>query len=89
MKQCECINWCRADTEKPRTNHHYDCEHVDESLIDVWHITLDGCGDGFFTDCQMTVNEYGKYNDDGYVYEVVEKKMHKEIFDRLKEYGGF
>lgn len=85
---CECKTWCRSDSSKPATDHHYNCDHVDESLMTVWYISLDDEGDGFYTDCDIVVHEYGKADDEGHTYMIVERKMHREIFERLEEHEG-
>jgi hypothetical protein len=38
---CECFNWARAHPG-PLTNHHPNCSHYNDSLMDVWKVTVGG-----------------------------------------------
>ncbi len=73
---CQCHNW--AVLEPHKTFHHPNCKLVDESLIDVFKVTLDG--NYFFTDNPLEVEKGSS---------VVKTKMHREIYDRLPESVSF
>lgn len=86
---CEtCMNWERTDIRmvggKPvAPNHHPNCPHYNDSLIDVWKIEADGKTS--YTDNQedaaLAPDEYGAT--------VTAGKMHREVYDNLPEFEGF
>lgn len=63
-------------------NHHPNCPHYNDSLIDVWKVTVDGrsCYVDNEQDALDTVGDSGS---------VSKEKMHKEIFNHLPEFEGF
>lgn len=67
------------------TNHHPDCPHYNDSLMDVWKVTLDGgsCYVGNEQDARDTAG------DEEPLPTVTQEKMHREIFENLPEFGGF
>lgn len=83
---CECTQWARTgishypnlkscDGLSLLTNHHENCPHYNDSLMDVWKETVDG----------ITV-----YSEHSLVSESETKiKMHREILENLTEFGGF
>lgn len=82
---CEiCQNWARQDGKL--TNHHPNCPRYNDSLIDVWKITIDAsiCYCLSEQDARETAG-------DGQDIEVKNhmEKMHREIFDALPEFQGF
>jgi len=79
---CECVTWARAVDLKYLTNHHPNCPHYNDSLIDVWKMTVNGvsaymevidcCQDEFEDETTIT-----------------KEKMHPEVFEHLPEFEGF
>ena len=93
---CECATWCRSDVTAPYglrtragapliTNHHPNCEHYNDSLMDVWKV---GDGDGTYYydhDENFAQDVYADLPDG-----TIEKlKMHREIYENLPEFDGF
>lgn len=90
---CECLNWPRGITPEKSygrtkdgvpllTNHHPNCQHYNDSLIDVWKVTVDG------SSCYVD-NEQDALDTVGDSGTVSQEKMHKEIFEHLPEFEGF
>lgn len=80
---CKCVNWARAVTIKNHlTNHHPNCEHYDDSLIDVWKTTVDGVS--CYVDNEQDAKDSA--GDDGVI---VKERMHREVFEHLDEFTGF
>jgi hypothetical protein len=97
---CEtCQNWARADILSPYkirrrdgtplvTNHHPNCPHYNDSLMDVWKVTLDGqiCYADNDRDANDTASdEWGS----GDTISIVKERMHREVFENLPEFEGF
>lgn len=84
---CECMQWCRSINTKYLTNHHENCLHYNDSIIDIWKIiSIDGilcCVDNERDAMEYTL----KCQDDEFL--VVKEKMHREAFEALKEFNGF
>lgn len=80
FRKCKCQLWCRADFNQPLTNHHPNCPHVDDSLIDVWKIEYDGA-------CCYTDDIEGMDIQEG--EKVTKEKMHKEVYEHLPDFEGF
>lgn len=88
---CQCSNWCRADLSPYKgrskdglpliTDHHPNCEHYNDSLIDVWKVEWEG--DFYVTDKQPDEDDF----EDGEI--VTKQKMHREVYDQLPEFEGF
>lgn len=76
---CECMTWCRLGG--PHTTHHPNCEHYNDSLIDVWKVEYDGAH--YFSDYEPEKDELSGEET------VTKQKMHREIFERLPEFQGF
>jgi hypothetical protein len=75
------MNWCReCNPHEPQTNHHPRCEYVNETLIDVWRVSLDGTS--YFTDEQPN-------KDDTEGVTVAKLQMHREVYEHLPEFAGF
>lgn len=68
------------------TNHHPNCPHYNDSLMDVWCAEVDGnkyyCCDE--QSCRETVGEEGCEK-----AKVSKIKMHREVFENLPEFDGF
>lgn len=78
----ECVNWCRVGPIKsPIPNHHPNCEYYNDSLIDIWIVSLDGSG--YYTDIEPNMEDL----DDGVL--VSKTKIHQECYDQMKEFNGF
>lgn len=67
------------------TNHHPRCEYVDASLIPVWRFTHDGSS--YVTDQRPSHGALSEAQESEVI--VTEEKMHREIYDHLKEFAGF
>lgn len=80
-----CHLWARLfNPKEPATLHHPRCEHVDDSLIDVWKVS-DGSSSYFTTnerDGQLEAE-----NADGVT--ITKQRMHREVFAALPEFDGF
>ncbi len=97
MNICECANWARTDLShalKSRDgiplapNHHPDCTHYNESLMDVWKVTC--CGSRCYVDSEVAAKEMQSLEEAGEDPVTVEKfRMHREIFENLPEFQGY
>jgi hypothetical protein len=94
---CECANWCRDNIASPynirrrdgvmlMTNHHPNCLHYNDSLIDVWKLTCDGVS-AYLDDKQDAINCMQEEFEDEIT--ITKEKMHREIFEHLPEFEGF
>ena len=84
---CECVHWCRANVNlKYLTNHHENCPHYNDSLMDVWKVTMDGIS--CYVDNEQDARETAgdEQRDD---ITVTKEKMHREVFEHLPEFEGF
>lgn len=87
-----CQNWARADVKKYAgkliaTNHHPNCPHYNDSLMDVWKIS-DGSTSCFTDneqDARDTIGEGEEWSD----VKITKERMHREIFVNLPEFEGF
>jgi hypothetical protein len=90
---CEiCQNWARDGRDSLKIggnlllpNHHPNCPHYNDSLVDVWKVTLDSvtCYVDNETDATETAGQ------DEPKPAIVKEKMHREVFDNLPEFDGF
>jgi len=96
---CKCLHWARSfDTNtKLRDSagnplvplHHPNCEHFNDSLMDVWKVELDGCACYVETE-EAAKDTAGEPEDNGELLPTITKvKMHREIFENLREFDGF
>lgn len=84
---CECVHWCRSSVNiKYLTNHHENCPHYNDSLMDVWKATVDGVS--CYADNEVDAGETAgdEQRDD---ITVAKEKMHREVFEHLPEFIGF
>jgi hypothetical protein len=67
-------------------NHHPNCPHYNDSLIDVWKMTVNGIS--AYTDNENDIEDWrqNEFEDETII---IKEKMHKEIFDNLPEFSGF
>lgn len=73
------MNWARTDGRQ--TNHHPNCPHYNDSLMDVWKVTVDGVS--CYTDNEQdALDTVG----DG---TITRERMHREVFEQLPEFEGF
>jgi len=63
------------------TDHHVDCPHYNDSLIDVWKVEHDG--ESFYTNEKPCIEDF----ENGEV--ITQEKMHKEVLEQLPEFNGF
>jgi len=93
--KCECENWARSfDTNKFKggdglplvSNHHPNCPHYQDSLMDVWKVT-DG-GISAYMDNEQDAKDTAGEEESGDVI-TTKEKMPREIFENLREFDGF
>ena len=84
--QCQCVNWARAHPG-PVTNHHPNCAHYNDSLIDVWKVDYDGAG--FYTDNEQEAKDAIHSSLGSSSLSILKIKMHREVFEYLHEFEGF
>ena len=92
-----CGAWARTGMEASKffggkhwlsTNHHVNCPHYNDSLIDVWKITDSKIT--YWTNDEKYINDiaredFGDLNN----IKIIKEKIHKEIYDHLSEFEGF
>lgn len=96
-----CQNWARSDVSpykiKSRTgvplmtNHHPNCPHYNDSLMDVWVYT-DGttsCYFGSESEADDAMEREASESETDLVVRSEKRKMHREIFENLPEFDGF
>ncbi len=94
---CDCQNWVRGVMPEqwygrtrdgiPRmTNHHPNCPHYNDSLIDVWKMTVNGVS--AYTDSEQDIIDWRQDELDDETT-ITKEKMHREIFEQLPEFEGF
>lgn len=72
-----------------QTNHHPRCEYVDESLIDVWRVTISpGDKGGCICGSEAELLEMAG-NDPAEPMTITKERMHREIFENLPDFAGF
>lgn len=81
---CECVHWARAVNLKYLTNHHPNCPHYNDSLIDVWKITVNGTC--YFDNEHEATNAVQEEFEDETT--ITKEKMHREVFEHLPEFEG-
>jgi hypothetical protein len=95
--KCECANWARA-TDSPyklksaeglplTTNHHPNCQHYNDSLMDVWRVSVDGIS--CYVDNEQDAKDTAGCDADEIQPTITKEKMHREIFENLAEFDGF
>lgn len=79
---CRCDQIARVINRNYITNHHENCPHYNDSLMDVWKVTV---GRMY---CIMDNEQDARdtAGDDGVV---TKEKMHREVFDNLPVFVGF
>ena len=96
---CECAGWCRDGIDpygqklgltKYITNHHKNCPHYEDSLVDVMIITYEGQR-MFFIDRVAALIEVEQINkeDPGADVECKVVKMHYEVYENMEEHQGW
>lgn len=88
---CACRNWCgnwvRMFGKTPvATNHHPNCQHYNDSLMDVWKVTVHGVS-CYVDNEQDAIETAGDEQRDAIT--VTKEKMHREVFEHLPEFEGF
>lgn len=93
---CECVNWCRVIGPPYNlrgryglplfTNHHPNCPHYNDSLIDVWKMTVNGVSAYMDNEQDVTDCCQDELEDET---TVTKEKMHREVFTNLPEFEGF
>lgn len=70
-------------------DHHSACPHYNDSIIDVWRVSLDGSS--YVTDDKADADEaVALYSEDpDSVPTVTPEKMHREVYENLPEFDGF
>ena len=99
---CECINWTRLNITAPYnlrrsdgvplvTNHHPNCPHYNDSLMNVWKVSL-GLSRCYFDNEQDAKDMAGTEGQEigvSGVIEITKEKMHREVLENLPEFDGF
>jgi hypothetical protein len=89
---CECRNWARDGRDAFKCgdrllvpNHHPNCDHYNDSLMDVYKVTVGGVSayNEHLQDARDTAG------DDEPEATIERVKMHREVFDNLPEFEGF
>jgi hypothetical protein len=73
------------------TNHHQNCPHYNDSLIDVWKVSRLNSGFCYFDnehDAIYAVDTEGGEDGDG-EFTITKEKLHKEIYENIPEFEGF
>lgn len=84
-----CLNWARIfNPAEPMTNHHPNCEFVNDSLIDVWTVRIPGEKGGCVTDNESDAKAIAG-EDPHAPMEIIKSRMHREVFEALGEFAGF
>lgn len=89
---CECVHWCRENVNlKYLTNHHENCPHYNDSLMDVWKVSFgrSHCYVENEQDARETAGDEGQEIGVDGVIEITKEKMHREVFEHLPEFEGF
>jgi hypothetical protein len=94
---CECQNWARDGHDSLKIggkflmpNHHPNCPHYNDSLMDVWKVTLNGCS--CYVDNEPDADATAGMECDaagGDTVSTIKMKMHREVFENLPEFCGF
>lgn len=95
---CEiCQNWERLGEDTLKISkkllmpeHHPNCPHYNDSLIDVWRIT-DGstsCYVGSESEAEDMMQSESSEGGE-VLFRLEKRQMHREIFERLPEFDGF
>jgi hypothetical protein len=83
---CECVNWPREINPNYLTNHHPDCKHYNDSLIDAYKVITNNTF--YYTEDENQVIDTIKDKTDSLI-RIVKEKMHREVFENLPEFEGF
>lgn len=89
---CEiCQHWARAGAEacingNLTTDHHANCPRYNDSLMDVYKVTVDGFGACYVEDLEVAKDTAGEDEEKATIEAI---KMHREIFENLPEFDGF
>lgn len=84
--ECECSHWARMSG--PLTNHHPQCSHFNDSLMDVWVARLGKQACYAETEAELK-DMIGDEQDESDKPTISQEKMHRELFENLKEFDGF
>lgn len=78
---CKCQAWERIDLNPSGycPDHHPDCKHFRDSLIDVFKVQ---CNGSYYLTEESPKDLTGEET-------VVKMQIHREIYDRLPEFQGF
>lgn len=89
---CECLNWARDGRDYLRVgenilipNHHPNCGHYKDSLMDVYKVTIGGIS-AYNERLQGAKDTAGDDEPEATIERI---KMHREIFEALPEFDGF
>lgn len=94
---CTCKNWAQADLNPYKikrrdgvpvvTNHHPNCQHYNDSLMDVWKVTHEG--QSCYVENEQEANKMAGAEVSGGTISIVKERMHREVFENLPEFDGF
>ena len=68
-------------------NHHPNCPHYNDSLMDVWKVSLDHIS--CYVDNEQDANDTSGSEGSGDTISIVKMKIHREVFENLPEFDGF
>lgn len=91
---CEiCNSWARTNIDSFSIagkllvpNHHINCPQYNDSLIDVWKMTVNGISAYMDKEQDVIDCSQDEFDDETTVTKI---KMHREIFENLPEFNGF
>lgn len=84
---CPCANWARELNLEYLTNHHPNCQHYNDSLMDVWKMTVNGGAPCYFDSEQDVISASEEEYEDETT--ITKERMHREVFEHLPEFQGF
>jgi hypothetical protein len=82
---CPCNTWVRTDGKL--TNHHPNCARYNDSLIDVWRVSIPGETTGCICDTEEDAKAF--IDGDPEAYEITKIQMHRELVENLPDFDGF
>ena len=71
------------------TNHHPNCQHYNDSLIDVWTVILGGVTYICDNERDALDTVVDEYDLQGIAITINKTKMHLEVYEQLPEFEGF
>lgn len=101
MKPCQCQGWAHTGQNPYKIttrdgiplmpNHHPNCSHYNDSLMDVYRHSKEGKGGCYFERLEEALDsarQEFEYSESLKAV-ITKEKMHKEVFNNLPEFEGF